>query len=154
MATYAQIYRLTDSYLPWQWGMSLHSVSPTAFGEIIEDIKDTIPAPRRTWHPDSRRWLFWDQDAIDTACRVCKQHGVTCRKEDDSRETLNRDVDDASPDPYAVLHLLPTAPPELVHAAYHLLAQRHHPDHGGSTEEMQRINAAAAQLAESARRGK
>jgi curved DNA-binding protein CbpA len=49
-------------------------------------------------------------------------------------------------DAYAVLHLLPTAPPELIKAAYRCLAMIHHPDRGGDTEAMQRINSAYAGL--------
>jgi hypothetical protein len=47
---------------------------------------------------------------------------------------------------YATLHLLPTAPPELVKAAYRCLAMINHPDVGGDTESMQQINVAYAQL--------
>jgi hypothetical protein len=35
---------------------------------------------------------------------------------------------------------------QLIKAGHHALAQKHHPDRGGSAEEMQAINAAAAQL--------
>ncbi len=47
---------------------------------------------------------------------------------------------------YATLHLLPTAPPELIKAAYRCLALMNHPDRGGNTESMQQINSAYAQL--------
>jgi len=47
---------------------------------------------------------------------------------------------------YATLHLLPSAPPELVDAAYRCLARLHHPDTGGSTTTMQRLNAAHGAL--------
>ncbi len=39
-------------------------------------------------------------------------------------------------DAYQVLHLLPTAPWEVVKAAYRALCFMHHPDRGGSHEEM------------------
>jgi curved DNA-binding protein CbpA len=45
---------------------------------------------------------------------------------------------------YETLHLLPTAPPELVTAAYRCLAQRHHPDRGGDDEAMVCLNTAVA----------
>jgi hypothetical protein len=50
-------------------------------------------------------------------------------------------------DPYQTLHLLPSAPPEVVKAAYKALAMKLHPDHGGDTEAMQRINDAYRRLA-------
>ena len=40
---------------------------------------------------------------------------------------------------------------EIISAGYRALAQKHHPDHGGSTEAMQEINAAAERLRETAR---
>lgn len=53
---------------------------------------------------------------------------------------------------YAVLHLLPTAPPELVTAAYRMLAQLCHPDHGGDTQMMMALNEAVATLRDGATR--
>jgi len=50
-------------------------------------------------------------------------------------------------DPYKTLHLLPSAPPEVVKAAYKALAMKLHPDHGGDTDAMQRINDAYRRLA-------
>ncbi len=52
--------------------------------------------------------------------------------------------------PYNTLHLLPSAPPEVIKAAYRALAQLHHPDHGGSNQAMQKINEAYELLAERA----
>ena len=43
---------------------------------------------------------------------------------------------------FATLHLLPTAPPELVQAAHRALTKLHHPDVGGDTQLMTRINLA------------
>lgn len=47
---------------------------------------------------------------------------------------------------YGVLHLLPSAPPELVTVAYRTLAQLHHPDRGGDAAVMVRLNQAVAIL--------
>jgi len=47
---------------------------------------------------------------------------------------------------YGVLHLLPSAPPELVTVAYRTLAQLHHPDRGGDAAAMVRLNQAVAIL--------
>lgn len=48
---------------------------------------------------------------------------------------------------FAELHLLPTAPPELIDVAYRTLARIHHPDAGGDTRVMQRLNAARDAIA-------
>ncbi len=53
---------------------------------------------------------------------------------------------------YATLHLLPSAPPELVTAAYRALAQLHHPDRGGDTGAMIVINRAVEILRDGAMR--
>lgn len=50
-------------------------------------------------------------------------------------------------DAYTALFLLPDAPAPLVKAAYRELAKLHHPDAGGTTEGMQKINEAYRQLA-------
>ena len=47
---------------------------------------------------------------------------------------------------YGVLHLLPSAPPEVVTAAYRALATLHHPDRGGDATAMVQINQAVALL--------
>lgn len=52
----------------------------------------------------------------------------------------------SSQTPYTVLHLLPTAPPELVKASYRTLASLHHPDKGGDTAIMAKINEAYEDL--------
>jgi len=44
--------------------------------------------------------------------------------------------------PYAVLHLARDAPLEVCEAAYKALVRKHHPDLGGDTATMQRLNAA------------
>lgn len=48
--------------------------------------------------------------------------------------------------PYAVLHLASDAPLEVCEAAYKALVRRHHPDLGGDTATMQRLNAAIEQI--------
>ncbi|MDP3768800.1 MAG: J domain-containing protein [Dehalococcoidia bacterium] len=45
-------------------------------------------------------------------------------------------------DPFAVLGVLPSAPPDEIRKAYRKLAFTHHPDKGGSEDRMKRINAA------------
>jgi len=69
---------------------------------------------------------------------------IASEKAQEPRQTL---WDTTRPaDPYATLYLLPTAPWEVVRAAYKALAVSCHPDHGGSTEAFQRINSAYQEL--------
>src|SRR3954469_21077375 len=48
--------------------------------------------------------------------------------------------------PYEVLGVPPTATPEEIRRAYLALARRHHPDAGGSADEMRRLNEAWSAL--------
>lgn len=47
---------------------------------------------------------------------------------------------------FDVLHVVPGAPMAVVHAAYRALARMHHPDVGGRTEDMARLNRAYEQI--------
>lgn len=47
---------------------------------------------------------------------------------------------------HTTLHLLPTAPPEVVRAAYKALAIMYHPDKGGNADKMRAVNAAMDSL--------
>ncbi|NJL54363.1 J domain-containing protein [bacterium] len=49
-------------------------------------------------------------------------------------------------DPYAVLHLRPTAPPAIIKAAWRELAKILHPDAGGDPKEFVRVKAAYDKL--------
>lgn len=57
-------------------------------------------------------------------------------------------------DPYQTLQVTPEADPDVIQAAYRVLARKHHPDMGGSEEQMARINEAWALLRDEERRGR
>ena len=56
------------------------------------------------------------------------------------------------PDYYEVLQVHPTAEPEVVRAAYRILARKYHPDHGGDARRMIALNNAWDVLGDPARR--
>ncbi len=133
-----------------QVSVKLRSDDREAFALLIEALKDAIPAYDRTYSPATREWL------IDASARDSLEMWL-----DDAREVCGASVEwqptkhertRAKPrnetTAHATLHLLPSAPPELVRAAFKCLAQLHHPDKpGGDTEAMQKINAAYRRLA-------
>jgi hypothetical protein len=127
---------------------------PHHFERALDTLKQEIPrqgckfdAEQRCWVIDHKcqgeleRWLGRMRCEIkaDVVYRNKHQNGR-------SEPTTHHQITNA----YATLHLLSTAPPELVKAAYRCLAMINHPDHGGDTEAMQQINNAYARL--SARR--
>ncbi len=113
--------------------------------DLVAALKTRIPAYARRYDPDSHAWTVISSHA-DVATRlmldvfsdvetVGAQTGPTFDRGSDTREAA-----------LVVLHLRPTAPPELIDAAYKALARLHHPDRGGDTATMQRLNRAADQI--------
>jgi DnaJ-domain-containing protein 1 len=132
-----------------QISVKLKSSDREAFAFLIETLKDRIPAYDRTYSPASREWLI-DASArddlemwLDDARAVCGASVEWQPTKHEHTRAKPRNETNA----HAVLHLLPSAPPEVVRASYKALAMKHHPDHGGDTEAMQRINAAYRRLA-------
>jgi DnaJ-domain-containing protein 1 len=128
-----------------QVSVTLKSSDREAFAFLIEALKDRVPAYDRTYSPASKEWL------IDASARADLEMWL-----DDAREVCGASVEwqptkherpRTAPDAFATLHLLPSAPPEVVRASYKALAMKHHPDHGGDTEAMQKINEAYRRLA-------
>jgi hypothetical protein len=112
---------------------------------LVDALKAEIPGHARTYDPVAKSWTvapayggvatrlmyqaFTDVEIIDAAA------GPGFDRGGDPREAA-----------LVVLHLRPTAPPELVDAAYKCLARLHHPDRGGDHDAMLAINAAAEQI--------
>src|SRR5665811_1448586 len=59
---------------------------------------------------------------------------------------------DEIPDLYRVLQVDPAADPDVIQAAYRVLARKHHPDHTGDEEGMKTLNAAWEVLRDENRR--
>ena len=131
----ALIHQLPASEYPWRYAVEFDYCA-----EMVDGIKTKIPSRLRTWKPTLRQWWF-KSDAILVVCTLAQKHcsGYTHMGESPTGAAI---VTNASA--YAMLHLLPTAPPEVVTAAYRALAKKAHPDVGGSTQTMQTINTAYA----------
>ncbi len=129
------------------------------FSLCVSTLKSFIPATLRGYTPATRQW-FIDEDAT-THMRRWLSYAETmigariewiggATYEDYEAECPPPYTPPPRPkpvDPYTALHLLPSAPPEVIKAAYRALAVKLHPDHGGNEEEMKRINAAYKRLA-------
>ncbi len=113
---------------------------------VVAEIKRAVPAPLRTYDPDSKTWTVAGRyvhavyHVLARAFGEVDVEGARSGAADHGRQSRD--------DPWVILHLRPTAPPELVSAAHKVLARLHHPDAGGSTALMQRINGAVEQIRE------
>ncbi len=122
------------------------------FGDAIATLKRSVPSHLREYEPDTKQWFVADaaRTQLDRWLgHLYALHGVEAEwlTPDDAGDTHERPHTTAKADPFVVLHLLPTAPPEVVRAAYKALSLKHHPDLGGDVRAMQQLNEAYKQLA-------
>jgi len=103
---------------------------------FVEQLKARIPAPLRRWDKLDKCWVI-ESAGIFRAVSLAEQYYGEV--EDIAATTPTRAV---TATPHAVLHLLPDAPADLVPVVYRHLAKVKHPDRGGDTREMQRLNEA------------
>ena len=117
---------------------------------LVDALKVAIPGHARAYDPAAKSWtitpayahvaarlmhdVFPDVETVGATNPPPFDHGRPARD-----------------DPWATLHLLPSAPPELVSAAHRCLAKLTHPDVGGDTALMQRINGAVESIREVSR---
>jgi hypothetical protein len=108
---------------------------------LVSTIKESVPRGYRRYDPDDHSWTVEPPYAARISQLVQEvypdttvHHKATFGPSDPSTPAIDPD--------YQALHLLPDAPPELVESAYRCLARLNHPDTGGSTQVMQRLNAA------------
>ena len=115
----------------------------TAFDrDFVEALKLAIPAPYREWSPEKKTWYIhqeYDEMLIDLVGsrggRVIDKRPVTA-----GVAVIPGPLQAAC----TLLCVSPDAPLSVAEAAYKALAKRHHPDVGGDTEMMQRLNNALA----------
>jgi DnaJ-domain-containing protein 1 len=130
-----------------QISVKLKSSDRDAFVFLIEALKDRIPAYDRTYSPASREWFIAASARADLEMWLDDARAVVGAKvEWQPSKGKERTHTRTATDAFATLHLLPSAPPEVVRASYKALAMKHHPDHGGDTEAMQRLNEAYERL--------
>lgn len=126
--------------------IALRSPDREDFDRCLEWLKMFVPPGCRKYEP-ARRWVVDRSSAaaLQAWANYCQRTlGATIRwdEEDGGPDEWAPPRRPAPADPYAALHLLPSAPPELIKAAYRRLAQIHHPDAGGTHERMVEINRA------------
>ncbi len=107
---------------------------------VVAELKRVVPAWLRTYDPDSRTWTV-DGRYVHLVYHVLAQVFGEVDIEG-SRTGTSDHQQRAGGDPYQVLHLLPTAPDEVVTVVYRTLARLTHPDVGGEHDAMLALNQA------------
>jgi len=128
--------------------IKLKSDDSDAFMSAIAALKNYVDASYRAWRPSTKSWCVdasaeFEMGEWLALCTASFSAEVT-RTHAKRQERQTRATPKAEADPFAALYLLPSAPVEVVRAAYRALATIHHPDKGGDVATMQRINAAYA----------
>ncbi len=138
----------------------LRSEDRDGFHAAIESLKSYIDASCRSFDPQTKKWHV-DEVASDCLhdwvgyCTITLGAQIEWfgarRSEQKRTQQPPREPRTSQPpkmlEACKILCITPDAPAPVVKAAYRALAQLHHPDAGGKTEMMQRINAAYEFLA-------
>ena len=130
--------------------VKLHSDDQGIFKLCVETLKSFISPLFRQYDPATKHWLIAGEGYgpftrwlsychINFHAQIKQSSAGGQQKAKASTTTLSLTPEAAA---FKTLHLRDTAPPELIKAAYRILAQKHHPDHQGDTQAMQQINAA------------
>ena len=124
--------------------------------EFVEELKLMVPKQWRGWDATTKEWFIHvEGEGLLAAvlASTLKRSLRTLLGEDQRREAPPPPPPPRQPPPssevaryFEILHLLESAPDEVVQAARKALAARHHPDRGGSTEQMARINDAVDRI--------
>ena len=122
--------------------------------DMIADMKG-VPVAYRSYDPDERMWTISMPYADRILDAFLRRFPHATVHEYTSQARANAAPPPPRPlhaDPYEVLHLRPSAPPELIEAAARALAKIHHPDlkpeheKALATATMAKINRAAEDL--------
>jgi hypothetical protein len=158
---------MTRIFLAWVAGeisLSVRADEPEVFADLLEELKNQIAPPQRRYSPPERTWFIAGDVFIHLSTWIDYAQNYHSAKiewstakdsgEQQHRTRENRARASHAPvkgDAYATLFLLPTAPPELVKAAYKTLSLKLHPDKpGGDVRAMQQLNAAYSSLTKAA----
>jgi hypothetical protein len=120
------------------------------FDLALTMLKITVPHRLRRFESGSKSWQIERRakGALMSWLLFCKNHlraqviyDSYCGEAEWKRQ-VNKINKMQLAESYRMLHLLPSAPAELVKAAHKIMAKLNHPDLGGDIDTMQRINAA------------
>lgn len=137
----AYIAELGATEAPWRWELAFDFSQP-----MVDAIKAQIPSRSRRYIPLRHVWWF-QAGQLASIEGLARLHCGSVQYVTHDGAGLEVAIPSETAAAYRTLHLLPSAPPELVKAAYRVACKLHHPDAGGTTGEMQRVNEAYGLLA-------
>jgi hypothetical protein len=113
---------------------------------LVDEIKATIPSRYRSYNAVTKEWTVSPPYA-DLATTILLIYfpdaDVPPRSHSWERRRKSRPASwPPDTDPFAVLHVLPSAPRAVIDAAYRALAKLHHPDRGGDPVAMRQLTEA------------
>lgn len=115
---------------------------------FIEELKYQIPQSYRTYDADTKTWRI-DRFYADEAVSLFYEYFPDA----EGSYYTERPAVPALPEWCLTLHVLPTAPRQVVDAAYKALCKLYHPDTAsGSHEKMKQLNQAVEEAREAAAR--
>lgn len=114
---------------------------------FIAALKQAVPAPYRTWEPETKTWVV--RFPYDTAAMEILTFFPTATVGDRPKAKRGhaRPSGCSCDSDHRALFVCQNAPPEVLQAAYRALAKLNHPDAGGDHARMQAINTAYEHLA-------
>ena len=94
----------------------------------VEGVKAAVPAAFRSWDPASKTWTIRPPYGVDVLGLTRTLFGRVDAAGSARRDAPGPEVIRRADPHFAALHLLPTAPPAVVDAAYKALSRAAHPD--------------------------
>jgi hypothetical protein len=107
---------------------------------LVSRLKSEIPAYARTYDPLSKTWTVHASYAARAVALMRASFLVVTEYGDDRSAPPPPQPIRQKDQDFAVLHLLPSAPPALIEAAFRCLSKELHPDRGGQHEAMIQLN--------------
>lgn len=107
---------------------------------FVSELKERIPKEYRYWDKDERVWVI-NYSYEEELLALCNEYFEQVAKF--GQKKYVKAIQSLSA--YQTLHLLPTAPKELIVAAYRVLSKLYHPDVSkevDANEKMKKINIA------------
>ena len=133
----------------WRWSGEVTLTFPYNKA-LVDRLKAEIPGYARAYDPTTKAWTVAPAYAA-VAISLLRATFPDAVIENSGRRPEPQPIR-PSDRSYAALHLLPSAPDELVDAAFRVLARQSHPDvAGGDGERMRELNDAFAELKAKAR---